>query len=65
MPGLSREERSNYIKAISDKINENKKLFIELEVADSGSTIRKAGEDVYLSARNMNSFSKLALVDLN
>lgn len=64
-PHLSREERAQYIKAISDKINENKKLLVELEVADSGSTIRKAGEDVYLSARNMNSFSKLALVDLN
>jgi aldehyde dehydrogenase (NAD+) len=64
-PGLSREERASFIKAISDKINENKKLLVELEVADSGSTIRKAGEDVYLSARNMNSFSKLGLVDLN
>jgi acyl-CoA reductase-like NAD-dependent aldehyde dehydrogenase len=64
-PRLSREERAQYIKAISDKINENKKLLVELEVADSGSTIRKAGEDIYLSARNMNSFSKLALVDLN
>jgi aldehyde dehydrogenase (NAD+) len=64
-PGLSREGRASFIKAISDKINENKKLLVELEVADSGSTIRKAGEDVYLSARNMNSFSKLGLVDLN
>ncbi|HCV42272.1 MAG TPA: hypothetical protein DGH68_02220, partial [Bacteroidetes bacterium] len=42
-PRLSREERAQYIKAISDKINENKKLLVELEVADSGSTIRKAG----------------------
>ena len=64
-PAMTREERAQYIKAVSDKINENKKLLVELEVADSGSTIRKAGEDVYLSARNMNSFSKLALVDLN
>lgn len=64
-PLMSREERSKYIKAISDKINENKKLLVELEVADSGSTIRKAYEDVYLSARNMGSFAKLALVDLN
>ena len=62
---LSREERAQFIKAISDKINENKKLLVELEVADSGSTIRKAGEDIYLSARNMNSFSKLALNDLD
>ena len=64
-PRLSREERAQYIKAIADKINENKKLLVELEVADSGSTIRKAGEDIYLSARNMNGFSKLALVDLS
>jgi acyl-CoA reductase-like NAD-dependent aldehyde dehydrogenase len=64
-PRMSREERSGYIKAISDKINENKKLLAELEVADSGSTIRKAGEDVYLSARNMAGFAKLGLVDLN
>jgi len=64
-PHMSREERAQYIKAISEKINENKKLLVELEVTDSGSTIRKAGEDVYLSARNMAGFSKLALVDLN
>jgi acyl-CoA reductase-like NAD-dependent aldehyde dehydrogenase len=61
---MSREERAGMLKAISDKINENQKLLVELEVADSGSTIRKAKEDIYLSARNMNSFSKLALVDL-
>ena len=64
-PRLTPEERAQYLKAISDKINENKKLLVELEVADSGSTIRKAGEDIYLSARNMNSFSKLALVNLD
>ncbi len=39
-PRMSREERSGYLKAISDKINENKKLLTELEVLDSGSTIR-------------------------
>ena len=64
-PNLSKEERSAYLKAISDKINEHSKLLAELEVADSGSTIRKAKEDIYLSARNMNSFSKLALTDLD
>ena len=56
-PRMSREERSNFIKAISDKINENKKLLTELEVLDSGSTIRKAGEDIYLSARNLANFA--------
>ncbi len=64
-PHMSPEERAALIKAISDKINETSKLLVELEVADSGSTIRKAKEDVYLSARNMNGFSKLALADLN
>ena len=64
-PRMSREERAGYLKALSDKINENSKLLAELEVADSGSTLRKAKEDVYLSARNLNSFSKLALTDLN
>jgi aldehyde dehydrogenase (NAD+) len=63
-PSLSREERAAFLKVLSDKINENNKPLVELEVADSGSTIRKAKEDIYLSARNMNSFSKLALVDL-
>ncbi len=64
-PRMSREERASYIKAISDKINENKKLFIELEVLDSGSTIRKAGEDIYLSARNLGTFAKMGLTDLD
>jgi len=63
-PRMSREERAAFIKAISDKINDNSRILAELEVADSGSTIRKAKEDIYLSARNMNSFSKLALTDL-
>jgi aldehyde dehydrogenase (NAD+) len=64
-PRMPREERARYLKAISEKINENSKLLTELEVADSGSTLRKAKEDIYLSARNMNSFSKLALHELN
>jgi aldehyde dehydrogenase (NAD+) len=64
-PRMSREERSAYIKAISDKINENKKMLVELEVMDSGSTIRKAGEDIYLSARNMANFAKMGLTDLD
>jgi aldehyde dehydrogenase (NAD+) len=59
-PRMPREERAAMLKAISDKINEQKSHLVELEVADSGSTIRKAKEDIYLSARNMNYFSKLA-----
>lgn len=64
-PRMTREDRAAFIKAISDKVNENSKLLVELEVADSGSTIRKAKEDIYLSARNMGSFAKLALTDLD
>ncbi len=60
---ISKEERSGYMKAISDKINEKKSYLELLEVEDSGSTIRKAKEDVYLSARAMNYFSKLAVLD--
>ncbi|MBI3788882.1 MAG: aldehyde dehydrogenase family protein, partial [Ignavibacteriales bacterium] len=63
-PRMPKEERSAMIKAISDKINERQKELVALEVADSGSTIRKAKEDIYLSARNMNYFSKLAVMDL-
>lgn len=61
----SREDRSAIIKQLVDKINENKERLTELEVKDSGSTLKKAGEDVYLSARNLNSFAKFALVDLD
>lgn len=64
-PRMTREDRAACIKAISDKINENSKLLVELEVADSGSTLRKAKEDIYLSARNMGSFAKLSLTDLD
>jgi aldehyde dehydrogenase (NAD+) len=61
---MSGQERAALIKAISDKINERAKDLASLEVADSGSTIRKAKEDVFLSARSMNYFSKLAVLDL-
>lgn len=61
---MSRDERSTMLKAISDRINEKKKELTMLEVEDSGSTIRKAGEDIYLSARNMYYFSKVAAMEL-
>ena len=56
-------ERSAMIKALSDKMNERKSELEILEVEDSGSTIRKAREDVFLSARAMNYFSKLAAME--
>lgn len=61
---MQRNERSALLKAVSDKINERAKELVALEVDDSGSTIRKAKEDVFLSARCMNYFSKLAAYDL-
>lgn len=61
---MNKEERSALLKAVSDKLNEKKNEFEQLEVADSGSTIRKAKEDVYLSARAMNYFSKLAAMEM-
>jgi aldehyde dehydrogenase (NAD+) len=63
-PRMPRDERAAFIKAISDKINERQKDLVALEVLDSGSTVRKAKEDIHLSARNMNSFSKMATLDL-
>ncbi len=62
LPG---EERSRIIKQIVDKINENAKKLTELEVMDSGSTIKKAGEDIFLSAKSLNYFSKMAAVNLD
>ena len=59
------EERSRIIKQIVDKINENAKQLTKLEVMDSGSTIRKAGEDVFLSAKSLNYFSKMAAMDMD
>jgi len=64
-PRMPRDERAKFLKSISDKINENATLLTDLEVADSGSTLKKAKEDIYLSARNMNGFSKLAQLDLD
>lgn len=64
-PRMAREERGALIKAVAEKINERSKELVALEVADSGSTIRKAKEDVYLSARFMNYCSKLATLDLS
>ena len=61
---MTRGERSALLKAVSDKINERAKELIALEVEDSGSTVRKAKEDIFLSARCMNYYSKLAANDL-
>lgn len=64
-PRMSREERAALITKIADKIKEQKKPLTELEVLDSGSTLRKAGEDIFLSSRNLANFAKLGLTDLD
>ncbi len=64
-PRMSREERSGYLKAIADKLKENAKALTELEVADSGSTSRKAKEDIYLSGRSMLAAAQLAVAEAN
>lgn len=61
--GLPATKRSDFLKSISAKINEISSELIELEVLDSGSTIKKAKEDIALSARAFNVFSKLATTE--
>lgn len=62
---LSGEERGRILKQVVDKINENAKRLTELEVMDSGSTVKKAAEDIFLSAKSLNYFSKMASVNLD
>ncbi len=56
-------ERAALLKSVADGITARKDHLERLEVQDSGSTIRKAREDVYLSARAMSYFSKLSTLD--
>lgn len=63
--GLPAEERSRIMKQIVDKINENAKKLTELEIMDSGSTFKKASEDIFLSAKSLNYFSKMAAHNLD
>jgi aldehyde dehydrogenase (NAD+) len=60
-----KEERSAIIKQIADKIKENSAYLQELEIKDSGSTFKKAKDDMFLSYRAMNTYSKLALEDIS
>ncbi|HUI28999.1 MAG TPA: aldehyde dehydrogenase family protein [Candidatus Acidoferrales bacterium] len=59
---LSPEVRADYLKKISEKINDAANDLVELEVLDSGSTIKKAKEDIALSARAFNVFGKLGVM---
>jgi aldehyde dehydrogenase (NAD+) len=62
-PRMPREQRAALLKAVADRITEQAPRLAALEVQDSGSTIRKAKEDLYLSARNLAGFAKLGLAD--
>jgi aldehyde dehydrogenase (NAD+) len=62
---MTHAERSGFLKKLVDAINARAQEFIDLEVADSGSTVRKAKEDVGLSARSLNYFAKLAAQPLD
>ncbi len=59
---LSPEERAGCLKRISEKINERGNELVNLEVLDSGATIKKAKDDIALSARAFKVFSKLAAI---
>ncbi len=59
-PTVTHAERSAMMKKLVDAINARQQELVDLEVADSGSTIRKAKEDIGLSARNLNYFAKMA-----
>lgn len=62
---MPHSERSAMMKKLVDAINVRQQQLIDLEVADSGSTVRKAKEDIGLSARNLNYFAKMAAQPLN
>jgi acyl-CoA reductase-like NAD-dependent aldehyde dehydrogenase len=47
---MDQNKRADLLEAISEKIKERKNEFIELEIADSGSCLRKAKADVHNAA---------------
>ena len=60
---LSPEVRGNYLNKIGERINASAAEMVELEVLDSGSTLKKAREDIALSARALTVFGTLAAID--
>ena len=60
---LSPEVRASYLKKIGEKINLIADELVELEVLDSGSTIKKSTEDVALTARAFNVFGKVGVIE--
>lgn len=59
-PKLSGEERSRYIRALADKLNDKTAELLPLEIAESGSTFKKAQGDFFVSFNNLKYFSELA-----
>jgi aldehyde dehydrogenase (NAD+) len=57
---MSQEERSNLLLKISEKIKERAKEIVDIEVRDSGSTLRKAKADVHNTAAFFKVMSKVA-----
>lgn len=54
------EQRADALKALADKIAERTKEWLPLEIADSGSTLKKAQGDFWLSSAQLKYFAKLA-----
>lgn len=58
---MSQADRSNLLLKISEKIKERAKEIVDIEVKDSGSTVRKAKADVHNTAAFFKVMSKTAL----
>ena len=54
------KERAELLMAVSEKIKENKRELIELEILDSGSTLRKAKADIHNAASFFKVMGKAA-----
>jgi acyl-CoA reductase-like NAD-dependent aldehyde dehydrogenase len=59
-PRMSGEERGRILQSIGEKIDAASPGLLALMVEESGSTYRKAKGEVWLSAKNMGYFAKLA-----
>jgi aldehyde dehydrogenase (NAD+) len=57
---MSQENRANILLAISEKIKERSKEIVDVEMRDSGSTLKKAKADVHNSAAFFKAMSKVA-----
>lgn len=60
-----RQERSATIKELADRFKARSEEFQELEIKDSGSTYKKAKDEMYLCYRALNTFSRLAFTDFS